>query len=258
MAEKRKISAVIITFNEERNIERCIKSLENVADEIIVVDSFSTDNTQAICQKFNVKFVQQKWLGYSEQKNFANSLTKYDLILSLDADEALSEELKNSILEVKNNFETVAYSMNRRTNYCGKWIKYCGWYPDKKIRIFDKKIASWNNLQVHEELEFSVATVEKHIKGDILHYSYYTVQEHFERSVKYAILSAEVAFAKNKKSSKFNIFFNPKWNFFHSFIIKLGFLDGYHGYLICKINSYATFLKYTKLHELNKERFRIT
>jgi len=254
MEEKRKISAVIITFNEERNIERCIKSLENVADEIIVVDSFSTDNTQAFCQKYNVKFVQQKWLGYAKQKNYANSLASYDLILSLDADEALSDELKNSILEIKKTSVPVAYSMNRCTNYCGKWIKHCGWYPDKKVRIFDKNFAFWKDLQIHEEIVFSVETPVIHLKGDILHYSYYTIQEHINQANKFTDLTAKVAFEKNKKSSLFNIFFNPKWKFFSSFIIKGGFLDGYYGYLVCKISANATFLKYAKLRELNKNK----
>ena len=155
------LTAVIITKNEERNILRCLNSLLDVADEIVVVDSGSTDRTEEICNSFNVKFVQQEWLGYSEQKNFANNLASNDWILSIDADEELSEKLKNSISELKNQrlSDDEVFSMNRLTNYCGHWIRHCGWYPDRKIRIWNRTVGKWQG-EIHETIEFSAEIKE--------------------------------------------------------------------------------------------------
>ncbi|MBS1689005.1 MAG: glycosyltransferase family 2 protein, partial [Bacteroidetes bacterium] len=133
-----KISVVIITLNEEKNLSRCLTSVAGIADEVVVVDSFSTDNTAAIAEKYGARVVNQAFLGYGAQKNFANDQAANDWILSLDADEALSPELQQSILSVKAKPEYDAYSLSRLTNYCGKWVKHCGWYPDKKLRLFDK------------------------------------------------------------------------------------------------------------------------
>ena len=135
-----KLSAVIITFNEEEHLEKCLSSLQNIADEIVVVDSYSTDGTKKICKDFGVRFIEQKFLGYKEQKNFALTQAKYDYILSLDGDEALSDTLKKSILEVKNNWNKDGYYCNRLNNYCGQWIRHSDWYPDRKLRLFKKII----------------------------------------------------------------------------------------------------------------------
>ena len=153
------ISAVIISHNEERNIRRCLESVQSVADEIVVVDSLSEDKTEEICNEFNVKFVKQQWLGYSEQKNLANNLATNDWILSIDADEELSEELKKSILELKNNniSDDNVFSMNRLTNYCGHWIRHCGWYPDRKIRIWNRNVGMWKGeIQTGRNFPFSL------------------------------------------------------------------------------------------------------
>ncbi|GAL72228.1 glycosyltransferase family 2 protein [Jejuia pallidilutea] len=128
-----KLSGVIITYNEERNIEKCLKSLVNVVDEIVVVDSFSTDSTKAICNLYNVKFIEQKFLGYIEQKNFALTQATYNHVVSLDGDEALSETLQDSILNLKNNWTFDGYFCNRFNNFCGQWIKYSDWYPNKNL-----------------------------------------------------------------------------------------------------------------------------
>ena len=132
------ISGVIITYNEEEHIEKCLMSLTDVVDEILIVDSFSTDKTQGICEQFNVRFIQHKFEGYIEQKNYALSLATHDYILSLDGDEALSDTLKESILKVKQNWEHDGYYSNRMNNYCGQWIKHSDWYPDRKLRLFKK------------------------------------------------------------------------------------------------------------------------
>lgn len=138
-----KLSAVIITYNEEDNIERCLESLEKTADEILVVDSFSSDRTAEICKSKGVEFIQHSFEGHIEQKNYALSRASNDYVLSLDADEALSDKLIQSIRAAKQNWSTNGYSVNRLTNYCGKWIRHCGWYPDKKIRLWDKRKGTW-------------------------------------------------------------------------------------------------------------------
>ena len=148
-----KLSVVIITLNEEKNIERCLQSVKDIADEIIVVDSYSDDRTEEICSEFGVKFIQQKFKGYVDQKNDGNALASHDYILSLDADEALSEELAASISQVKENWQFDAYAMNRLTSYCGKWIRHSGWYPDRKSRLFDRRKARWTGHLVHERVE---------------------------------------------------------------------------------------------------------
>lgn len=250
-----KISAVIITKNEERNIGRCLESLQGVADEIVIVDSGSADKTQEICARYAVRFVSQEWLGYGMQKNFANSLAENDMILSLDADEALSERLRESILEIKSRDEEekTVYKVNRLTNYCGKWIRHCGWYPDAKVRLFNRKFAEWENLQVHESIRTLVNVSVIHLKGDLLHYTYYTVEEHVARSNKYSSLSAEKYYNRGKKVSYFEIILKSFWRFQRDFFFRGGFLDGSTGYTICKMNAFDTFLKYVKLRQMYKD-----
>ncbi len=249
------ISAVIITFNEEDNIASCIESLEEIVDEIVIVDSFSADKTAEIAKKYNkVRFYSQKWLGYVEQKNYANSLTSFNTILSIDADELISSELRTSILNIKQQEEkpSKVYEVSRLTNYCGSWIKHCGWYPDKKIRIFDKRLVKWQGELVHETLFLPQNTEIIHLKGDLLHYSYKSSTDHIERINKYSSLTAKEAFNKGKKASFMDIWFRPKWRFFRDYILKRGFLDGYAGYQVCKMSAYITFAKYIKLREYNK------
>lgn len=247
-----RISAVIITLNEERNIERCILSLQNIADEIIVIDSFSIDKTQEICKNHDVNFIQTKWLGYSETKNYGNNLATYDYILSIDADEALSEELKKEILLIKQSEKIEdAYFMKRLTNYCGSWIHHCGWYPDKKLRLWNKQKGKWEG-NIHEEVKMQADASIAELKSDLLHYSYYSIQQHINQANKFTDLTAAEAFKNAKKSSLFKIIFNPIVKFIKDYFIKLGFLDGYHGFVICTISAFATFLKYIKLRELHK------
>lgn len=248
------ISAVIITFNEEDNISSCIESIEQIVDEIIVVDSFSTDNTVEIAKRYSkVKCYSQKWLGYVEQKNYANSLTTFNTILSIDADELLSQQLKESILKLKELDENLlkVYEVSRLTNYCGSWIKHCGWYPDKKIRIFNKQSVKWQGELVHETLFIPQNTEIIHLKGDLLHYSYKNTSSHLQQFDKFTTLTAQEAHKNGKKVSLFGLYFRPKWKFLKDYIFKLGFLDGYAGYQVCKLSATATFLKYAKLKELN-------
>lgn len=249
------LTAVIITYNEERNIARCLQSIHTIADEVVVVDSLSTDRTQEICGQFGVRFVSHPWEGYAPQKNYAHTLASHDLILSMDADEALSEELIASIAEVKKqDVEHKVFSMNRLMNYCGTWIHHGGWYPETKIRIFDRRYAEWENLKVHEVLKYPADFEVVHLKGDILHYSYYTVEEHQRQFDKFATLWAEGAYERGKKVTMAGAYLHAFWRFVRDYIFKAGFLDGRYGWIIAKINAGNVLQKYKKTIALYKEK----
>ena len=244
-----KLSVVIITYNEEKNIGRCLESVKSIADEIVVVDSFSEDATAEICATHNTIFVQKIWKGYSETKNIGNSIATNDWILSLDADEALNEELQNSILKLKNQGKMQTAQFNRLTNYCGKWIKYGSWYPDTKIRIFNRAEAKWEG-EIHEKLIFNTSNIPLHLKGDCLHYSYYTLSDHYNQVEKYTTLAAQDLFKKGYKPTFFHIYLSPIFKFIKDYILQMGFLNGNEGYTIAHISSYAVRLKYIKLKNL--------
>ncbi len=253
MKKEVNISAVIITFNEEKNIARCIKSLKGVVDEIVVVDSFSKDKTTSICEELGAKIIEHKFDGHIQQKNWAITQAKFPVVLSLDADEALTRELKESIISIKNNWEHDGYSFNRLTYYCGKWVKHCGWYPDKKLRLWDKTKGKWGGTNPHDTFIMNEEATTKHIKGDLLHYSYYTISQHIQQVDYFTDIASKAYHEKGKKSNLFLILFSPLLKFFKSYFIKLGILDGYYGLVICMISAHETFLKYVKLKELQRD-----
>ncbi|MCB9196019.1 MAG: glycosyltransferase family 2 protein [Flavobacteriales bacterium] len=243
------ISAAIITFNEERNIERCIRSLEGIADEVIVVDSLSTDKTVEIAISLGAQVIEQKFLGHIEQKNLAIEKCSFQYVISLDADEAISEELKKSILEVKNNWQGEGYSFNRLTNYCGKWIKTCGWYPDTKLRLFEKGKGKWQGINPHDEFRlFNSSPI--HLKGDLLHYSFYTIDQHKKQIEYFSSIGAKALFNKGVKSSWIKLIINPISMFVKSYFIKGGILDGKYGFIISWYSAGEKYKKYKKLRQL--------
>lgn len=246
-----KLSIVIITFNEEKNIERCIVSVKTIADDIVVVDSFSTDRTSDICKNLGVQFFQHEWSGYSEQKNFANSLAKYDWIFSIDADEALSDELKNSIMQAKKNYHAPNYRICRITNYCGKWIHHSGWYPDVKVRFFDRRQSFWEGL-IHERLNIDDESSVPVLKGDCYHYSYYSIQGHKIQARNFSEIAALDLYNKRKKTVLSKLLFSPVLKFIKMFFFNLGFLDGTKGFIIARISSNAVYIKYVELRKLYK------
>ena len=248
-----KLSGVIITFNEERNIEQCLHSLVNVVDEIIVVDSFSTDNTKAICKRFDVKFIEQKFLGYIEQKNFALTQASYDHIVSLDGDESLSETLQKSIIDLKSNWKFDGYFANRFNNFCGQWIKHSDWYPNKKLRVFDRRCAEWKGINPHDNVQLhDVKAKSGHLKGDILHKTYQTYSEFNQKTEYFSTIAAKAYYDVGKKAPIWKIIWNPTWAFFKTYFLRLGILDGFNGYVIAVQTANITFLKYSKLRELYK------
>ena len=247
-----RLSAVIITFNEERNIERCLKSLDGIADEIIVVDSFSTDSTESICIAAGAKFIQHEFEGHIEQKNWAKEQASFDHILSLDADEALDEQLKSAIKDLKQNWQHDGYQMNRMTNFCGQWIKHSGWYPDVKLRLFDRRKAAWGGDNPHDKIIMMSDEKTSHLKGNILHYSFYTLEEHMQQIHKFSSIGAKALYKKGKKSSLLKCFYKPTARFIKAFILQKGFLDGHFGWIISTRSAYANYLKYRKLRLLQQ------
>jgi glycosyltransferase involved in cell wall biosynthesis len=251
------LSVVIITFNEEQNIGRCIDSVKKVADEIIVLDSFSTDQTIEIAHSHGVLIFQEKFKGYIGQKNFAMQLASNNYILSLDADEALDDRLVASILEAKKSFVSRAYSMNRYTNFCGRFIRHGLWYPDKKIRLFDRRIAKWGGLNPHDKIEIQNGFAVEHLEGDILHYSFKTVEDHIWQNNRLSTIAAVSLYASGRRSSWFKMFVHPSWAFLNGYFFRRGFLDGFDGFTIAINTSHQVFLKYNKLYRLQRAKLKL-
>jgi len=248
-----KISAVIIAFNEEKNIERCLTSLDGIADEIVVVDSFSSDSTELLCRPFNVRFLQHPFEGYMKQKYWACQQATYDYIVSLDADEAISDELKQSILNVKLSWTADGYYCNRRNNYMGKWIRHCGWYPDAKLRLWDRRKGEWSGINLHESVKMHPNTITSGLQGDLLHYSYTSIRQHLDQINKFTEIAAQEGVDNAKNSSLFIALFKSVWKFKRDYLFKLGFMDGYYGFVISVLSAYAVFVKYIKIIELKKQ-----
>ena len=246
-----KISGVIITYNEEKNISRCIDSLKEVCDEVVVLDCFSTDQTKKICEEKGIKFYQKEFLGFANQKNAVVSLATYDYVLSLDADEYLSSELTQSILRVKNDWMHDGYMMNRLSSFAGTWIKTCGWYPDQKLRLWDRRKGTWQGEGVHEKVDPLPSASIKNLKGDLFHKAYDNVAQFLQKNQSYSSIHAQVNRYKTT-SSTWKIIYKTTFAFFKAYILKGGILDGYKGLVISASNAHWVFFKYAKLLEANR------
>lgn len=239
-----KISATIITFNEELNLPRAIESLR-CCDEILIVDSGSTDRTVEIAEKFGARVIEANWRGYAGQKNYASEQATHDWILSIDADEALSEDLEGEIWQLKKNGpDCDAYTVPRLAQYLGRWILYSGWYPDRKMRLFDRAKARWVGDYVHESV-ISTGRVGQ-LQGNLLHYTCGSLSEHLKTMDRYTTLAAEEVVARKKRVTFRHLLIDPLWTFFKTYILQRGFLDGTEGLAIAYMASLYTFLKYAK------------
>ena len=247
-----KISGTIITYNEEKNIARCIESILPVCDEIIVLDSLSSDKTKEICLKYNVKFFEQKFLGHVEQKNKAVEFAENDYILSLDADEALTSELQEQILDFKKSPNSDALKFNRLTRYIDRWIKNCDWYPDVKIRVWNKNLGKWGGTNPHDLIILEDSSKVRHLRGDLLHYSYNSISDHVTQTNKFTTIAARAAFKNGVRSNNFKIITRPFLKFLKDYFLRKGFLDGRYGFIICFINALSALLKYAKLKDLQE------
>lgn len=248
-----KITATVITLNEEHNIAAALESL-SWADEIIVVDSQSADRTVEIARGFTDRVFVRPWPGYSAQKNFAAEQAANDWIFSLDADERVSKELANEIEQLKGGAEPEAagFEMSRLTFYLGRWIKHSGWRPDLKLRLYDRRRARWRGDYVHETLEAD-GKIER-LYGDILHYTVRDASEHHLRMDRYTTLAAEQAYSQRKRASILSLLVSPAGVFLRSYILKLGFLDGVPGLAIARFAAHYEFLKNLKLWEMRMKR----
>ena len=246
-----KISATIITFNEEDNIAAALESLA-WADEIIVVDSESTDRTVEIARQFTNQVYVRPWPGYSAQKNFAAQRASFDWVFSLDADERVSEDLSSELQSLMRGEEpaVAAFEMPRLTFYLGRWIRHSGWYPDHKVRLYNRKAASFEGEFVHESVKVNGRT--ERLSGDIHHYTVRDASDHHRRIDRYTTLAARELYQKGRRTTHLSLLVSPAAAFLRSYVFKLGFLDGAQGVAIARFAAHYVFLKNLKLWELHK------
>jgi len=248
-----RISACIITKNEEGKIRDCLESVR-WADEIVVVDSHSSDTTVKICREYTDKVIIRDWPGHIEQKNFAIDQATHPWILSLDADERVSDDLQEEIEQLRNSGQLEkadGYQMPRLVNYAGRWIWHCGWYPGYKIRLFRKDKGRWGGVNPHDLITCS-GTVRT-LKGDLLHYSFDSVSDHLKTIDFFTTISAEELHKKGKKAGLLTLIFRPIWCFFRMYFLQLGLLDKTAGLTICTLSACHTLVKYVKLRELSEK-----
>lgn len=246
------ISATIITYNEERNIARVIESLR-CCDEIVVLDSGSNDRTVELAAKLGAHVIEASWHGYAAQKNIAAGFAKHDWILSLDADESLSEALEAEIWQIKKNGPAFdGYTMPRMAQYLGRWILHCGWYPDRKVRLFDRRKAKWVGEFVHETVH--VEGQVGHLKSNLLHFTCDSLSEHVRSMDRYTTLAAQEIASREENVGIGRLLLNPAWTFFKTYVLKLGLMDGAEGLAIAYMAAFYNFLKYSKARHMSPGR----
>lgn len=242
-----KISATLITRNEEVNLRRALASLA-FCDEIVVVDSGSTDGTVALTQELGARVLHRDWTGYADQKNYAAEQAAHDWILSLDADEEVSSELAASIAALCERGPSAdGYRFPRRARYLGRWIRHSGWYPDAKVRLYDRRKARWVGDYVHESVSVDGATGE--LEGDLRHYTCDSFSEHVRTVDRYTTLAAREMRSRGRRPGLLRVLAGPPWTAFRTYVLQLGFLDGFAGLLIAAMAGFYVFAKYVKARE---------
>jgi len=246
------ISATIIAHNEAENIARAIRSL-SCADEVVLVDSGSADDTVRVAQKCGARVVSHPWAGFAAQKNFATSQAHFDWILSLDADEELDEAAREAVRRWKSTEPAAAgYQFARRARYLGRWILHSGWYPDFKLRLFNRRQGEWKGDYVHESVVIT-GPVDT-LPGEILHYTCDSLEEHAQRIEFYTDLAAREMIARGDRVSAFARAAMPPWIFAHTYFLRLGILDGYQGFLIARMAARYVRRKYAKWEQLRQPK----
>ena len=244
----KKISVAIITKNEERNIRECLESVR-WADEIVVVDNGSSDETVRICREFGARVFEEEWKGYSGQKNSAVEKTRNEWVLSLDADERVGPELRLEIeAALRADSSVDGYFMARKNFFLGRWIRYCGWYPDRNLRLFRKSLGLFQERAVHEKVELRGKTAV--LQHPLIHETYRSLSEYFERMNRYSSLAAREMRGEGRECRFTDLILRPPFTFLQMYVLRAGFLEGYFGLLLSLLYSFYTFAKYAKLREL--------
>lgn len=254
MRPEMELSVVIITKNEAHIIGNTLQRLKGVSNDVVVIDSGSTDGTQSVCTAHGARLIETGWEGYGANKNKGNTAAAHDWIFSLDADEALDDELKAQLATIDLNDDTAVYRVKRRSFFCNKPIRYGEWGNDSTIRLFNRKKCRWNNEAVHETLDLPPQAQVQWLKGSLLHYTVSNVEEYMEKTVRYAKLSAEKYFAAGRQAGYFKIYVAPLFGFLQHYIFRLGFLDGKEGFIIARTTAKYTYLKYLYLRRLNDKK----
>ncbi len=248
---KNKITGIVITLNEEKNIQACIQSLRQVCSEVIVVDSGSSDATVKIAKSLKAKVIYHPFIGDGPQKNVGLQYASNNWILSLDADERISEEMARSINEMQlDNVDVPAYSFNRRNFIGSRWIKTCGWYPDRLVRLYDKRFTRYSEEKAHGAIEIENII---HLKVDILHYGYRNVGQLFFKADKFSSAGAKILYQRGKKAGPLSPFLHGLALFIRQYFFQRGFLGGVDGFTVALSGFVSAYLKYARLRELNKD-----
>lgn len=251
--DKPPVSIAIISHNEEANLRRCLASAADLAREMVVVDSGSTDGTAAVAAEFGARFHPQAWLGYADQKNVCNSLCTMPWILALDCDEEVSPELRQSILRFFANGDDQRYAaawMARRVWFLGRWICHGDWYPDRKVRLFRRELGRWeghDSSQVHERMVVNGAHTT--LEGDLLHYSFKDIRHYLTKHVSYSDVFVQHEEAGGRKWSLIDAIFRPWWRFFRAYVLRRGFLDGFPGFWIATATAFFAFIRHSRKYE---------
>lgn len=243
-----RLSVIVITFNEEQNIEDCLDSIR-WADELIVVDSFSQDRTVELARRYTDKVYQREWMGYARAKDYALSKATGDWVLWLDADErvtpGLAAELREAVSRDENPFS--GYRLPRRAYFLGRWIKYCGWYPGYVCRLFRRDKARFDESLVHESV--TVDGQIGYLKGDMIHYTDQDLEHYFQKFNQFTSLAVEQLHKDGKRFRLIDLIFRPVFAFLKMYVFKLGFLNGIQGFILSVLSSSYVFTKYAKLWE---------
>lgn len=244
-----KISATVVALNEEANLPRAIEALR-CCDEIVVVDSGSSDRTVETAARLGARIIETEWRGYAAQKNFAAEQAAHDWILSIDADEALSESLEAEIWEIKRGGpQADAYTIPRLAQYMGRWILHSGWYPDRKVRLYDRRKARWVGEYVHESVE--VTGKVAHLESNLLHYTCASLSQHLKTTDRYTTLAAQELVAGRRKIPLWRLLLSPPWAFFKTYFLQRGFQDGFEGLVIAYMAAVYVFVKYAKARSMS-------
>ena len=248
------LSLVVITYNEEANIARCLKSAQEVVDEMLVVDSFSNDRTVEIAQSLGARVEQRPFSGYIEQKRYAISQAKYNRVLVLDADEALDPQLLKSVIVAKQNWSHDCHTMNRMSNLNDRWIRHGGWYPDKKMRLFDRRQYEVVGINPHDKFVPLTNATQAHLQGDILHYTNSSFEDRIQTINKFSTVAAQAFYEKGKRGTWLRVLCKPALRFLSEYLLRRGFLDGFYGFFIAKTSAQYVFYREVKLLDLQKRK----